>query len=326
MHHNSNIRFIKRILRGLPIILAALLLVSCGKKADSKELDYRDEGLAYMAEGDYEAALKSFQKALDCTDEIGEVEIDICMYKALTLYKSGDFDGAREVYDALIDYKKYPEAYYQRGNLSLFMGDYEGAVADFDAAIDEAPKNYEIYIGVYNSLNNYNHPEEAVGYLRAAQDISGEKANDHYYKGRIALLLGNREEAVKLLELAVEQGKGEANFYLSEIYRKDGDEEKTASYLNAYMEGENVDADALVSTGEAELSEGKYAQALIFFEAAKSLGNATNAQKLERLLAIAYEKTGDFDRAYETMKEYVASYPNDYKAQDELVFLETRIK
>lgn len=308
------------------MILAALLLVSCGKTENNKELDYRDEGLAYMSEGDYEEAIKSFQKALDNTDEIKETEIDICMYKALALFKSGDPEGAREVYDALIDYKQYAQAYYQRGNLSLYEGDYDSAIADYEAAIEEEPKNYELYIGIYTTLKHYNHPEEAVGYLRTAQDISGEKGKDHYYKGRIALLMGNEEEAVKLLELAIEQGQGEANFYLSEIYRKEGDDEKAGSYLAAYMEGDNVDADALVSTGELEMSEGKYSQSVVFFEAAKSLGNTTNAQKLDRLLIIAYEKSGNFESAYEAMKEYVASYPNDYKAQEELVFLETRIK
>ena len=72
-----------------------------------------------MKEAKYEDAVSSFQKALD--QSLGRIraqELDVCYYKALAQYKSGDTKAAIKTYDGLVDYdKKNWEVYYLRGCL-----------------------------------------------------------------------------------------------------------------------------------------------------------------------------------------------------------------
>ncbi len=60
-----------------------------------------------MKEAKYEDAVSSFQKALD--QSLGRIraqELDVCYYKALAQYKSGDTKAAIKTYDGLVDYDK----------------------------------------------------------------------------------------------------------------------------------------------------------------------------------------------------------------------------
>ncbi|MBE5890256.1 MAG: tetratricopeptide repeat protein [Lachnospiraceae bacterium] len=312
--------------RGLLAAAVSLLLVSCGETESTDQEAYRSYGITCLEKGEYDEAVKAFQRALSVSHSVGEVEIDINMYLARAQYLAGDSEGAIETYSVLIQYNHYAAAYYQRGNLYLAIGETDKALADYDSAVDENRSDYEMYIGIYETLSASGMKDQGLAYLEKASDISGEKGKDHFYKGRIQLLLGNTDEAISLLKTAIEQNYAEANFYLATLYREQGDDTTAQSYLDAYLSSEDVDALALYNAGVTEMSAGDYESAVVFFDAVRKQSETeeVNMQSVLKNLAVAYEKLGDFESAKAILEDYVETYPEDDEASRELTFLETR--
>ena len=58
----------------------------------------------------------------------------------------GDYRGAIADYDRAIELRPdYAEAYYLRGSAKMGLGDYRGAIADYDRAIELDPKDAGAY-------------------------------------------------------------------------------------------------------------------------------------------------------------------------------------
>ena len=106
---------------GILGLTMALGFSGCQSENQKNQDAYRKIGINSMAEGDYDKAVKSFQKALDTSlGKIGAEEIDICYYKAAAQFAKKDYDGAIETYTSLIDYdKENANAYYLRGSVYL---------------------------------------------------------------------------------------------------------------------------------------------------------------------------------------------------------------
>ena len=104
------------------LLAASMLLGGCTSKSEKKALEYKELGIKQLQQEDYDSAVDSFQKALD--QSLGKItanELDVCYYKALAQYKSGDAKAALESYSALIDYDaKNWEVYYLRGSVLIW--------------------------------------------------------------------------------------------------------------------------------------------------------------------------------------------------------------
>lgn len=320
MKHFKNRKWLCGILA-----LAALVLTACGGGSKTDQEAYRQYGLNCLYEGNYEEALTAFQMALNQSrGTVGAVEIDICFYKAEAQYLSGDYEGAAETYSAVIDYNSDSEAYFLRGNLYFQLGRTEEALSDFAAAVAKDKNNYELYIGIYETLAAGGLEEDGQEYLNKALEIRGNKAYDKMEKGRIYLLLGDTESAITYLNEAVENGNEAANFYLAEAYEAAGDGEAADRCYQAYLDCGIADSAELCRMGERQLEKGNYAYALEYFSAALELENVSNKQTLLKDMVIAYEMSGDFSSAKSFLQEYLELFPEDEKAQREMTFLETR--
>lgn len=321
----------KRFFKGLAVvtILAAavvVMLIGCSNKdVIEKQNKYKEEGIAYLENGEYDKAIKSFQLALDQkVGSITERELDICFYKARAQYLSGDYDGALETYTGVINYKESADAYYLRGNLYFSMGSDADALADYEKAVANDPDNYELYIGIHESLAAHSMNDRAVEYLQTALSIDGKKADDYMYKGYISYLLGDNETAISYLTTAIEKKSVKANFYLAEVYNVMGMEDEASTCLQSYLDSGVEDGNALMRLGEIQMNKGNYSQALSYFTLALEMDDISNKQILMKNTIAAYEKTGDFESAKTLMEEYVKEYPEDDDAQREYEFLETR--
>ena len=274
----------------------------------------------------YEEALEKFQGALDLSlGEVGEVEMDICFYKAEAQYMLGDLEGAMATYTAIIDFNQDAQAYFLRGNLYYSLGDEENALKDYASAIEMEKKDYELYIGVYEALTAHGKDKEAQDYLNQALELKGNSAYDKMQKGRINYLLGENDTALSLLEEAAKGKEKQAYYYLAEIYSLMGDDASAKSNMNAYMESGVADSYSLFSIANDELAKGNYDMVIECLTAALELEKVPNKQIIMKTLAIAYENKKDFAAALDLMTEYVEDYPDDEEAKRELTFLETRI-
>ncbi len=315
----------KRIISLMLAAVLALSLAACGSK-DTKEQDaYRQYGINCLEIGKYDEAIQAFQNALDQSlGKVGEKEIDICFYKAEAQALNGATKDALETYNAIIDYNKDGRAYYLRGNLYFDMGDQEKALADYESAVKEDKKDYEIYIGIYQSMNQHGLGQDGQKYLNAALEIKGSKAEDMLYKGRISYFLGDYKTAQTDLEKAKKDGLAQASYYLAQTYKANGETDKADKCVKEYLDSGVATSYELYDLGAEEMGEGNYTEALTYFNAGLALEKVPNKQNLMKSAISAYEYSGDFASAKTMLADYLEQYPSDEDAQKESTFLETR--
>lgn len=305
-------------------VLAMFLCTGCTDR-EEQQLEFRQQGIDLMQNGDYEEALEAFQSALDLSlGQVGDTELDICFYKAETLYYMGDIKGAWKIYTSIISYNEDPKAYFLRGNLYYSRNQEEKALKDYAAAIEQEKKDYELYIGVYEALMAHNREQEAQEYLNQALEIKGNSAYDKMQKGRINFLLGEQETAISLLQEAINGKELTAYYYLAEIYSLSGDSKAAEETMAAYMESGKADAYNLFNIANDMIAKENYDMAIKCLNMALNLEKVPNKQMLMKTLVIAYEQNQDFASAKEVMTEYMKSYPDDEEAKREFTFLETR--
>ena len=317
---------LRRLLYITTMLTAVLFLCTgCSNEREEKQMQLREQGITYLENGQYEEALEAFQGALDeSLGEIGEVEVDICYYKAEAQYMSGDVEGAIATYTAIIGYNHAPKAYYLRGNLYYSKNDEEATLKDYASAAEyDNQTDYELYIGIYEAMKAHDNTN-GTDYLDKALNIKGETAYDKMQKGRIKFFLGIYGDAVTMLEEAAAGKEYEAYYYLSEVHLATNDMEKAQNNMNAYITSGVADSYKLYNIAETQLIKGNYAISISCLEAALKLETVPNKQIVMKTLAIAYEKTSNFVAARDILTDYVKLYPEDEEAKRELTFLETR--
>ncbi len=135
---------------GAVAFFAGLVILSGCSRASGEEL--RLQGIEELEAGDYEAASRSFAKALSATmGEVGELQYDILRYRAETSFKLSDYEGAADTWRKLKELDENPlnQAEYDRliltcdaavanlrGKELMDSGDYEGALAEFDRGLE----------------------------------------------------------------------------------------------------------------------------------------------------------------------------------------------
>lgn len=319
----------KKYLKSFPIyifiFIVASIFTGCSSTRKELQREYRIEGIHAMEAGQYEEALEFFQQALDQSlGKVGEIEMDICFYKAKTQFLLEDVEGALDTYTAIIAYNENPEAYFLRGNMHYYIENEEEAFKDYEKAVENGATDYELYLGIYEVLAHKDRKEEGEKYLKKALDIKGDEAYDKMQKGRIHFLLGDESLAIQLLNEASEEYM-ESYFYLFQIYDAKGDSDMALRYLNNYMKlEENLDSYKLYDMGTSLMQQKKFENAIECFNKALELEKVPNRQSIMKNLVVSYEKIGNFKEATVVMKKYIELYPDDEEAKREYTFLETR--
>ena len=303
-----------------------VLLAGCTNERLEDELAYREIGINSMQSGDYEGAIAAFDSALSkCVGGIGATEVDICYYKAASLYANGDIDGAMQTYKALIDYDSQEgNAYYLRGCLKLEQGDGDGAVSDFDNAVKYNSDDYQLYVSIYENLCGTNMKEKGEEYLNKAFKIKGNTAEDLCQRGRIYYLLGQYDNASEELLAAIDKKSAQANLYLAQTCEAQGDTQSAENYYQAYVASGVADSVAMNALAEIEIAKENYAGALDYLKKGLAMDQVTNQRDLLANQIIAYEYTGDFNAAWSVAQQYIKLYPDDAAVQREYIFLKNR--
>lgn len=310
-------------------IVTMAVLTGCGsrnKEDLENELAYRELGISKMEEGSYEEAVEMFQKALDQSlAVVDELEIDICCYKAVAQYKSGDTDGALETYTALINYDDgNADAFYLRGTLYLELDQSEKALADYEKAVKADKNRIALYNEIGEKLTNAGLTEEAGTILNRALKVKGDKAADYRDKGYTYYLLEQYDNARTYLDKAINMGDKEAVFYLAKMLEAQGNTEQADQLYESYVTGHSDDTETLNTLGCNRMEEGNYEQALVFFQTALKNENPGNEKELRRNEIATLEYLLDFKQAREKMKSYLKDYPEDTEAAREYEFLKSR--
>lgn len=295
------------------------------KLSENARLIARGRGIAYMGITDYEQAVSCFRESLLGSNGLIEpIDFDINFYLAAAYTKNGQYQEAKEVYDAILALRPEEEdAYYLRGSVLLSLGDYENAKLDFDKALSMDARNYDRLIDIYQALENLGYKEVGQGYLQTALD-AGESQMKAYDKGRIYYYLGEYQKAYIALEEARNDGNAESSLYLGMAYEATGDYNYASSVYSSYLAKDSGNAVLYNQLGLCEMKKGDYQKALEAFQAGKQIeGNGIMQSLLFNEIA-AYEYLGEYKKAAVLLDSYLKSYPDDEKAKREQQFLATR--
>lgn len=303
-------------------------LAGCGNNNpyEDKELSYRQAGINYMSEGDYQEALTTLQKALDNSNgRITKLELDICYYKAKAQILGGDVKGAKETYDALIAYdSENQKAYYLRGVLYLQQNEVKKALADFEKALALTPDDYDLYFAVYQNLESAGQEAQADKILKKALEIGGTDAANYCGRGRIYLMTGDYDNAKTNLDKAINAGSEQAKMYMAQTLEATGEEESAYAVYESYAQKHEEDASAQNKIADLLMEQGSYEEAVTYYEKSVAIGDETWEEAAWKGIVICYEKQGDFAKAYEEAQAYLKKYTNDAQMKKECIFLETR--
>lgn len=301
---------------------------TAANKKEDAQLVFRGKGIAYIGKGDYEPAIENLKLALKkASGKVTDLEIDTSFYLALAQYKNSDRAGAISTYTNILNFNdKDARAYYLRGTVYLADGDLEKSLADFDKAINTNANDYEMYINIFNNLNNKGYVEQGKGYLTRALEIKDSK-DDELNKGMIYYYLGDTENAMKLLNKSKDSGNKKALLYLGKVYQLIKDNDNAVILYEEYIaSAQNTEGLGAVynTIGMCKMESGNYQEALTNFSAGIALNEGESIQELLFNEIVAYEYLSDFTTASQKMQEYTSLYPNDSLAQREYEFLKTR--
>ncbi len=309
--------------------LLLLTLFSCTACTDrsSSQQKYKTMGIEAMAGGDYATAVDDFNEALSFSNfKVTGQEVDICYYKAAAQYLMNDFTGALETYTALLDFdESNADAFFLRGCLYLNAGESDKAIRDFKSAVSCDEGNFDLYIEIYENLVAMNYSEDAMEFLNLGLEVEGSSAATYVGRGRIYILLGQNDAAIKVLTKAVDKKSNEAKLYLAQIYTSEGDEASATAILEDYIDGD-VTSESLNALGDLHMRNGDYEEALEAYEEGLAQTVVTNEKQLKKNRIGALEYTQDWQGAYEACTEFVTEYPADADTLRELVFLTTRVE
>lgn len=309
------------------ILVTVLALSGCSSKQQlENEKEYRQTGINQLNHGDYESAVNSFNMALQEREgEVTELEEDINFYKAYAQMELGQTEDAIDTYTALIEYdKKNGDAYYLRGLAYLSAGNGKQAVEDFKQAVDYKSDSGELYAGIYEQLMLAGLLDEASQYLEQGLKMKGDDAPSCLSRGRLYLASGAYDKAQEELERALGQGEKEANFYLGETARAQGENEEAKSYYEAYTADQADSARTYYALGKIAFEKEDYEQAVSYFEKGLACPDIAVKPRLWSGKIAAMEFQGDFAGARQEMEDYLSCYPDDEQAQREYAFLKTR--
>lgn len=217
----------------------------------------------------------------------------------------------------------------------LESGDYEGAVAQFEALIQQAGRVTEFELDL---LKYRAEAEFCLGDFAAAaytweilSQVDTPKAEYCYLKALNLAKSGDVEEAKE----AVEAGRK-----LDPSFEAFGYEQAMLSLADAYWEtGEDGLADGiceeLAAMGKAgsalynrrafhAMEAGDYETAAALCERGLAQEDEEAKKELFFHQAVCYEYLGQYEKALELFRAYVGRYGDDAQAAHEIAFLETR--
>lgn len=231
-----------------------LALVALGKYEDAlKQFDlaYRDKdmavirennkralrgkGIAYYKMQEYKKAIKEFTNALKI-DELSALDVDILSYMGSAYGAVGMYKEAVETYtDILKDQKDNAQAYADRAFCYRCLGSYKESLSDYNRAITLKSSNFDFYFGKYNLLMDQGDLASAKEVLAKASDIKVSTEEDKYNLAKLHFYQENYGTALTELESSFKAGINEADYYIGEIYRIQKDYTKAAYYYENYI-------------------------------------------------------------------------------------------
>ena len=216
-------------------------------------------------------------------------------------------------------YGKLAEVYFA-------MGEAVKAAENYDLAISREPDNFDAYFGKYEILSARGETEKAAEVLNQAAGIKITDDRSGYKAGILEYLRGNNDKAKEYLNTAYTKGILESSYYLAKISMLENDYTAAKEFFEKYEKdlGKITISGWYDGMADCLIKEEKYGDALSYVLKGLGLEDVSAMKQLMIKKVTLYEKTLDYDKAYEAAVDYTKLYPDDKKMAREVTFLKTR--
>lgn len=315
--YNNGITILKSVIQDKKSLVAL----------ENNKLIYRGLGLTYYLANEYDMAMKAFKLALSI-EERSDLNEDIYRYMASAQTKSGSYEEAINSYTKLIeldneDARLYNDRAFAYGKLEQ----YDKGIADFNRAIQLDKHEFEYYFGKYFLQLAMNQAEEAKNTLSEAERLNLDSDEADFKLAKVHYFMEKYDIAMIEFEEASRRGFHQSYYYLGNIYEIKGDYEKAVINYTTYIDNISTDKNALVynQLGYIYIQLGDYKNAVSVLEKGMSIQDINIAETLTWNYITALEGHGEYDKAYEYIKEYNRTYPGKEEVLREMTFIETRL-
>jgi tetratricopeptide (TPR) repeat protein len=118
------------------------------------------------------------------------------MDRGIALYNNGEYVSAADAFtDAITERPRYAAAWSNRAAARVRMGDVNGAIADYNKAIELAPLDPELYFNRGNALVAAGQHDTAIADYNRALELNPAYARAQFNRGTALALTGQRERA-----------------------------------------------------------------------------------------------------------------------------------
>jgi Tfp pilus assembly protein PilF len=167
---------------------------------DEHYLAYFIRGKAYKKEGQFDSAIKDFNKAVDLNPYYHQSYHN----RASVFAKTGQLDKAIDDYTVSINTRPTPDAYYERGVVFSKQGETDKAIRDFRKAVNMNSRDYEAYTRLGILYGKVGSLKTAIESFDKAIELNPNYPFTYGNRGHAYSLMGDNEKALEDFSKAIE--------------------------------------------------------------------------------------------------------------------------
>lgn len=317
---------VQRRIGWISAVSAAVLMMS-GCQDSKAARGARLAGIEQMNQGNYEEAIASFDLALDEADGIvNEFELDVLKYRAEAEYMTEDFTAAAHTYGILADVDDgKPEYYYYQAASEAMAGNLDGAVAAYESALVDTsgvgksdPDRGKEDSGEKTDRENGRETDSSQTEDTQAENRQEETEASGDFSAP-------KQKSIREASLSAEAqaGRSLALSAIGKAYEDQGRYEEAMDFYESAADS-GLTADLYNRMGLCMMAAGRYDDAVSYFETGMTLNDEVKMPDLKYNEAAAYEYKGNFEKALELFNDWVSVYGSTPEIEKEIAFLESR--
>lgn len=265
-------------------------------------------GVARAAMNNVDGAMEDWDRAI----ELDDTHVGALVDRALALYDADQPGEALDDYDRAADIEERPEIFANRGVARFEVGDIDGALADFEHALELDDELVAAYLNRAMVRRATGDVDGAVDDYTAAIDLDPHCAEAYAGRGFIRLQREEYEAAVGDLDAAIEEQPYEAEHYYNRGNAYAGQEEfkKAIDSFDEAIEQDPEDAQSYANRGTARIQLEDFKGAIDDWDKAIELDPYAPMPYLKR--AAAWNLLDQEDEAVHNLTRALEVAPEDW--------------
>lgn len=255
---------------------------------------YFHRGITYFKQSKYDSALSDFKQV----HQINPNQSIIWMYKGFAYRNKGEADMALACFSNYISQNPKDTSAYSyilRGKIKYELGDFEGAVNDYNTALNLKPfeEKYQYYRFI--ALFEADEYRKAITALNKLIAINRDFYGYYFYKGNVYSELREYDSAIYMYNIAIIKNYQNADSYYhrAKAYESMTEFEKALEDYNTAIILKPTDGTFYSNRGNCKFKMGMKEAACTDWNKAGALGYYEDFDKMKKVCAALNDRPGD---------------------------------